>query len=173
VLFVGRLAEEKGIGDILDAAKRLPNIPFEVIGEGPLGISNLKLQISNVRWLGGLASHEVQQRIVRAAMVVVPSTIPENAPYAILEAMAAGVPVIASRAGGIPELVRDGETGLLVPPRDPVTLAKTIEMVYGDGTLRERMGTRARAIATEEYGSERHYQRVIELFTALCTARGY
>ncbi|MDO8621957.1 MAG: glycosyltransferase family 4 protein, partial [bacterium] len=172
VLFVGRLSEEKGIADFVEAARRLPEIPFEVVGNGNSSSPPLTLRGGNIRWLGVLQPDEAQRRIASAAVVVVPSVVPEIAPYVILEAMAAGVPVVASRIGGIPELVHEGETGFLVPPRDPAALAKTIEMVYGDGMLRERLGTRARAIATAEYGPERHYERIIGLFTALCTTRG-
>ncbi|MBI4450114.1 glycosyltransferase family 4 protein [Candidatus Uhrbacteria bacterium] len=173
-VFVGRLSTEKGIKDFVEAARRLPAIPFTVIGSGPLDamIHDSYSMIPNLRWLGALQPDEAQERIAAAAVVVVPSIVPEIAPYVILEAMAAGVPVVASRIGGIPELVREGETGFLVPPRDPAALAKTIEMVYGDGMLRKRLGTRARAICTAEYGPERHYERIIGLFTALCATRG-
>lgn len=164
VLFVGRLQEEKGIEDFVEAARLLPAIPFEVIGDGPLAV---KSQISNLKCLGVLSPEETAQHIARAAMLVVPSRWYENAPYVVLEAMAAGVPVIASRIGGLPELVRDGETGILVPPRDQGTLAKTIERLYPDEAERRRMGERARVIAATEYGPDRHYQRLLARYDAL------
>jgi glycosyltransferase involved in cell wall biosynthesis len=169
VLFVGRLVEEKGIGDFVEAAKRLPEIPFTVIGDGSLRarFDIRDSRFDHITWYGALSPEETTQHIARAAIVVVPSRWYENAPYVVLEAMAAGVPVIASSIGGLPELVRDGETGVLVPPRDSDTLAKTIDALYHDGTKRWEFGQRARAIAAAEYGPERHYQRLMGVYTNL------
>ncbi|MDO8599194.1 MAG: glycosyltransferase family 4 protein, partial [bacterium] len=138
-----------------------------VIGSGNPSSPPLTLRGGNIRWLGALPPKETQQHIANAAMVVVPSRWYENAPYVVLEAMASGVPVVASRIGGLPELVRDEETGVLVPPRDPATLAKTIEILYRDGAKRQQLGERARAIAVAEYGPERHYERLHAIFTTL------
>jgi len=189
VLFVGRLVEEKGIEDFVEAAKRLPMTPFEIVGgdnpspppltlrggaepsSPPLTLRGGTLGGGNVRWLGALTPDETAKRIASAAMLVVPSRWYENAPYVVLEAMAAGVPVVASRIGGLPELVRDGETGVLVPPRNPETLARTIETLYHDGAARQRFGARARAIVAEEYGPERHYERLTNIYDELVNGR--
>ncbi|MDO8463545.1 MAG: glycosyltransferase [bacterium] len=169
VLFLGRLTEEKGIEDFIDAAARLPGVPFVVIGDGPLGTSvkTRAAQIQNLRWLGQLERHEVATELARATLLCVPSRWYENAPYSILEAMAAGVPVIAANIGGLPELVRDGETGVLVPPRDPATLAKTIAKVYGDPMTRAAYRTAALRVISEDYGPTRHYERLSALYRDL------
>lgn len=170
VFFVGRLTEEKGIADFLVAAKQLPVIPFTVIGDGPSAeeARSERSGVRNVRWLGKCSPQETAAHIARASMVVVPSRWYENAPYVVLEAMAAGVPVIASHIGGLPELVRDGDTGFLVSPRDPHALARAIAALYADAPRCAAMGSRAHAVSVAEYGPERHYARLREIY-ASCT----
>ncbi len=102
-------------------------------------------------------------------MLVVPSRWYENAPYVVLEAMAAGVPVIASNIGGLPELVRDGETGVLVPPRDAHALANSIEMLYSDPSRARALGAHAQEIVRSEYGPKRYYQHLIGIYKDLTT----
>ena len=84
--------------------------------------------------------------LARSAVFALPSEI-DKSPYSVLEAMFAGLPVVSTPVGGIPELVLDGETGLLVPPGDDVAIAEAIERILGDDELRTRMGTAARARA--------------------------
>lgn len=174
VLFVGRLTEEKGIEDFLSAAEQLPEIPFVIIGDGSLAttVQYRAGRLPKCRFLGRQSAAQVAEHLRAAALVVVPSRWYENAPYTVLEAMAAGVPVIASRIGGLPELVRDVETGALVPPGDPVALAKAIAVWYGDAALRERAGARSRAIAASDYGPDRHYERIHALYAELAQRGG-
>ncbi|MDO8424928.1 MAG: glycosyltransferase family 4 protein [bacterium] len=169
VLFIGRLAEEKGVEDFIEAAARLPKVPFAIIGDGPLAefVRQRARHIANLTWLGQLERREVTTYLSRAALLCMPSRWYENAPYSVLEAMAAGVPVVATRIGGLPELVRDGETGVLVEPKNPKALAKTIEMLYGNGSALQAYGEAARRIATEQYGPTGHYERIIGLYRAL------
>ena len=89
--------------------------------------------------------------LLAAADVFVLSSASEGAPLSILEAMAAGLPVVASNVGGIAELVEDGVTGLLVPPADPVRLAQALARVLDDRDLRQRLGTAGRARARERF----------------------
>lgn len=169
VLSVGRLAEEKGIADLLEAAQRSPEVPFVIIGDGPLRAQcELRAaQCVNVQYRGPVAPVEVQRAIGAAAIVVVPSRWYENAPYVVLEAMAAGVPVIASDIGGLPELVRHGETGLLVPPANAAALDKTVAMLYRDRNLCAELGARAREVAAMEYAPARHDERLGGLYREL------
>lgn len=88
--------------------------------------------------------------LARSSVFVLPSGI-DKSPYSILEAMFAGLPVVSTLVGGIPEMVVDGETGLLVPPDDPDALADAIERLLGDDELRERMGRAGRARAYERF----------------------
>jgi glycosyltransferase involved in cell wall biosynthesis len=169
VLFVGRLTEEKGVEDFLAATWKLPNVPFSLIGDGPLApsVAAAVEKQHHVKWLQDQSPDDVSRHLSRAAMVVVPSRWYENAPYVVLEAMASGVPVVATRVGGLPELVRDGVNGAVVSVKDHEALAKSIEMLYTDLSLRRAMGERARKLAKEKYGPEQHYKALMELYTSL------
>jgi 2-deoxystreptamine N-acetyl-D-glucosaminyltransferase/2-deoxystreptamine glucosyltransferase len=133
VLFVGRLASEKGIEDLLAAADGLNLV---IAGDGPL-----RAHAPGV--LGFVAHAEVQELYARAAVVVCPSRS-EGFGMVCAEAMAHGRAVVATRVGGLLDLVRDGETGLLVPPRDPAALRAAIDRLLADPALRRRLGAAAR-----------------------------
>ncbi|NUQ21728.1 MAG: glycosyltransferase family 4 protein [Gemmatimonadaceae bacterium] len=105
--------------------------------------------------------------LLAAADVYVMPSLSEGLPLALLEAMTAGRAVVASRVGGIPEVVRDGEHALLVPPGDHEALAATLERVLDDASLRERLGNAARQRALAEYGIERMVDAYQEIYTAL------
>jgi colanic acid/amylovoran biosynthesis glycosyltransferase len=100
----------------------------------------------------------------------VPSHI-EPLGNATLEAMAAGVPVVGSRVGGIPEMVVDGETGLLTSPRDPAALAHALHGLLADATLRRRYGAAARARAQSEFNLSLHAARLQTVYDDLLKAR--
>lgn len=140
VLCVAALKPYKGLDVLIRACAvmKAGGLAFtcDVIGDGPLRAS-LRRAIAEadldgvVRLLGALPETEVQERIGRASVVVQPSVVARNGqmegiPVALMEAMAAGVPVVASALSGIPELVVDGETGTLVPPGDPPALAAAL-----------------------------------------------
>lgn len=163
-LFVGALAAEKGIWVLVEAARRLPQIRFQVAGSGPEESAMKQKAPKNVRFLGAIAPEKIQDLMREAALVVVPSIWYENFPLVIAEAMAAGRPVVASRIGGIPEMVREGETGLLVTPGNPERLAHTIQKLMEHPDLRARMGARARAIAQTEYDPEHHLLKIIRVY---------
>jgi glycosyltransferase involved in cell wall biosynthesis len=109
-------------------------------------------------------------RIVQAFdIVAVPSHI-EPLGNATLEAMAAGRPVIGSRVGGIPEMVVDGDTGVLVAPREPAALADAIARVVDDRALRSRMGAAARQRAATHFSIEAHGARLQHLYDSVCAS---
>jgi glycosyltransferase involved in cell wall biosynthesis len=123
---------------------------------------------ARVDFLGLLAPPALAEEMSRAACVVLPS-LQETAPIAIQEAMAAGRPVVASRVGGNPHLVKDGETGFVVPPGDPRALAERVVEMLGDRARRDAMGARARDEARRRFemravaeASIAIYGRVIE-----------
>ena len=133
VLFAGRLSPEKGIADLVEAAHDLPLV---VAGDGPL-----RDLVPDA--LGFVAHHELDRLYDDAAVIVLPS-YREGLPLAVLEAMAHGRPVVATRVGGIPELVEDGVTGFLVEPGDCNALRAALQRLLGDPELRRRMGAEAR-----------------------------
>jgi glycosyltransferase involved in cell wall biosynthesis len=133
VLYVGRLSPEKNIDVIAEALEGLPRI---VAGDGPLR----HLLPDTIGFVG---PGEVSELYRRATVVVVASSA-EGLPNVVLEAMAHGKTVVATPVGGIPTVIDDGKTGLLVPVRDPAALRAAIEKALGDRELRRKLGRAAR-----------------------------
>jgi glycosyltransferase involved in cell wall biosynthesis len=133
VLFAGRLSSEKGILELVEAANGMKLV---VAGDGPL-----RNRVPGA--LGFVPHHALGPLYERAAVVAVPSHR-EGFGMACAEAMAYGRPVVAGAVGGLLDLVADGETGLLVPPRDVPALRGALERLLGDRELRRRMGEAAR-----------------------------
>ena len=140
VLFVGRLSPEKGILDLVQAAD---GIPLTVAGDGPLR--------DRVPGALGFVQHTALPPLYeRAAVVAVPSHR-EGFGVACAEAMAYARPVVASAVGGLLDLVVDGETGVLVPPRDARALREALERLLADADLRRRLGEAGRARVQERF----------------------
>jgi len=133
VLFAGRLSPEKGILELVEAANGMTLV---VAGDGPL-----RDRVPGA--LGFVPHHALGPLYERAAVVAVPSHR-EGFGVVCAEAMAYGRPVVAGAVGGLLDLVADGETGLLVPPRDVPALREALERLIGDRELRRRMGEAAR-----------------------------
>jgi glycosyltransferase involved in cell wall biosynthesis len=140
VLYVGRLSLEKGILELVQAAE---GMKLTVAGDGPL-----RAQVPEA--LGFVPHHELPPLYERAAVVAVPSHR-EGFGVACAEAMAAGRPVVASAVGGLLDLVVDGQTGLLVPPRNVGALRAALERLLGDADLRRRMGQAGRERIREHF----------------------
>jgi glycosyltransferase involved in cell wall biosynthesis len=182
VLHVARLVEKKGTRYLLDAFARIagkhPDARLVVIGAGPLRAQLARraaeLKISaRVSWLGAAAHAEVRAWLERAAVLCLPSCTAANGDaeglgQALLEAAASGVPVVATRHGGIPEAVEDGRTGYLVAERDADGLAAALDALLGSESLRSAFGDSARRFARERFdlheqtrGLERLYEAVL------------
>jgi glycosyltransferase involved in cell wall biosynthesis len=101
---------------------------------------------------------------------VIPSVWHDNYPVVALEAMAAGCPAIASAVGGLPEMIDDGVTGLLVQPGDPSSLAAAMRLVQSDHKLAATLGCAARTIVTDRNGVERHLASLVDVYTSATTA---
>jgi glycosyltransferase involved in cell wall biosynthesis len=140
VLFAGRLSEEKGVLELVEATRGMNLV---VAGDGPLR--------SRVPGARGFVPHdELQGLYARAAVVACPSRR-EGFGVACLEAMAHGRPVVASSVGGLLDLVVDGETGLVVPPRDPSSLRAALERLLADPRVRREYGAAGRLRAGERF----------------------
>lgn len=158
----GRAAPYKGIGVLIEAAARLArdgpaDLHFAYAGDGP-SLADFKAQVARLgltrfHFLG--KRDDVPDLLRSATIAVVPSVWAEAFGLTVAEAMAAGMPLVATATGGIPELVIPGETGLLVPPNDPVTLAGAILDLIGDPPRRRRLGSAARASAFERFSVDR------------------
>jgi glycosyltransferase involved in cell wall biosynthesis len=139
-LFVGRLSEEKGIEEFLEATEGMPRV---VVGDGPL-----RDRVPEA--VGFVPPSELGAYYERAGVVVCPS---RREGYGVVarEAMAYGRPVVATAAGGLVDAVEDGRTGLVVVPRDPAALRAAIERLLGDEELRDRLGAAARETARSRF----------------------
>ncbi len=156
-LYAGRLSEEKGLNVLIAAWRSRADMPtLKIIGDGPLG-PWLKDQIAampNVEWLGRLPRESVLEHMRNSCALVLPSIWYENFPVSVVEAYATGLPVIASDAGTLPELVRDGQTGFIFRSGDAHLLAGKVIGLHADSNLQERF----REASRREY--ETYYQRV-------------
>jgi glycosyltransferase involved in cell wall biosynthesis len=171
VLFLGRLSKEKGVETLL-RAHALDNATWHLVvaGTGPL-LDQLRTRYPLAEFAGHLSGDALKARIRGASLVVVPSEWHENSPISILEAMAYAKPVVASRIGGVPELIRDGTTGLLFEPKDTRTLSSHIKVLLGDAELRVRLGREARRIVETEYSIQKHGAALLSLYESLVPAR--
>jgi len=141
VLFVGRLSEEKGILELLEATDGLPRV---IVGDGPVRVPESA---------GRVPPAELGRYYERAAVVCVPSRR-EGYGMVAREAMARGRAVVATSVGGLADAIVDGETGLLVPPRDPSALRAALVRLLEDPGLRRRLGEAARASLAQEQAGE-------------------
>ncbi len=168
-LYLGRLSHEKGIATLVRAHGQMRRrTPLKVCGTGPLLESLREAAPANVEFLGYRTGEDLDEIIRGASVIVVPSVWYENCPISVLEAMAYGKPVVASRIGGIPELVEDGVSGLLYSPGDSEELAERLDTVMSDESLRRRYGIAGRARAERLFsldlhntGLMSHYQRLL------------
>ena len=140
ILYAGRLSAEKGVLELVEAARGMNLV---VAGDGPL-----RPRVAQAR---GFVDHsELQRMYARAAVVACPSRR-EGFGVACLEAMAHARPVVATNVGGLRDLVVDGKTGIVVPPRDPPALRAALERLLADGELRRRLGAAGRERAAERF----------------------
>jgi glycosyltransferase involved in cell wall biosynthesis len=163
--FAGRLGPQKSLDVALEAVAELPDVTLVVAGDGPdrgalerrardLGVDR------RARFLGSVPRDGVL-RLFRAADASLLSSSWENLPHTVLEALAVGSPVIATSVGGVPEVVRDGENGLLVPARDPHALAEAIRRFFADEDLRARLAAAAPG-SVAGYTEESVFSRIDE-----------
>jgi glycogen synthase len=132
--FAGRLTAAKQLDVALAAVRDLP-VTLLVAGDGELRGELEASAPANVRFLGAQSRARVLELFAAADLVVLSSAW-ENFPHALVEALALGTPVVATAVGGVPEIVRDGENGVLVPPGDPAAFAAAIGRALGDESLR-------------------------------------
>ena len=175
---VARLQPEKGITAFLKAAanvvSEVPDALFLVVGDGPLrgGLSALARTLGlsdHVRFLGHRA--DAREIVGMLEVLVVPS-LTEGAPLIVLEAMASGVPVVASAVGGIPDQVRHGEEGLLVRPGDPDALAEALLELLRDPVRARRLGDAGLRRTEREFGHETMVRRVEAVYRTALGLRG-
>ena len=169
VLYAGRLSREKGIATLIGALKGA-GIPLRIAGSGPMEDS-LRTQAaeagSRILFEGHCDDARLATLYRNAAFVVVPSEWYENAPMAVLEAFAYGKPVVASRIGGIPELVADGETGYLFTWGNREELLAAVSKLWADRPGRQRMGYNGRTLVETRYSQRTRTESLLKIYDDL------
>ena len=160
-LVAGRLVEEKGYDTAIRAA-RAAGVPLVVAGEGPDAARLRRLATgAEVRFTGLLSPAELDKLRRQAAVVLVPSRCEEACPYAVLDAFAAGIPVLGSNRGGVPELV--GPQAAL-DPEDPGAWADALRTLWGDPDRRTAIGNQLLQLARERLGEDSYYPRLTAIY---------
>ncbi len=166
-LYMGRLSEEKGVQTLLTAMSSL-EMPLRVVGDGPaapaLKTFATAQGLVNVRFDGHRSGGDLVPLLRGAAFVIVPSEWYENASMAVLEAMAHGKPVIASRIGGLPEQVEHKITGLLFEPGSAKQLSEAIGVMASDPGFRAALGHAARERAEQHFSLDHHCRVLLQLY---------
>ena len=185
IVSVGRLVAFKGFDDLIDAcaelARRRIDFVCDIIGDGPLRetlqakIEQLDLS-SRVNLLGSLSQDAVLEKLQAADIFALASTTDVQGatdvfPTVILEAMASARPVVSTRLAGIPELVVDGQTGMLAPPGDSTALAQALEQLLRDPELRLRFGHAGRARIEQHFRIEQTVAPLVQMLERSCSHR--
>ncbi len=155
VIFVGRLSPEKNLAALVRAVAQVPGARLQLVGDGVehAGLARLAEELGTPLELSGTVPNErLGALLQRAEVFALPSRY-EGQPKSLLEAMAAGLPALGSRAAGIRAVIRHGETGWLCEP-EPASLAEGLRTLLGDAALRQRLGERARAEAERRFSLE-------------------
>jgi glycosyltransferase involved in cell wall biosynthesis len=186
ILAVGSLQEYKGHDRLIRACAllrdQMPDRAFQcdIVGEGRLRpqleglIAALQLQ-DRVRLLGGMDQQTVRRLMEQASVLVLPSAVArsgqmEGLPVTLMEAMAVGTPVVATRLSGIPELVRDGDTGLLVPPDDPAAIRDAVLACWSDPVAAAERARRGRVLVEQQHNLRTNVGQLSRLFAAAVEA---
>jgi glycosyltransferase involved in cell wall biosynthesis len=165
LVFAGRLTAQKALDVAFDAVARVAGVTLAVVGDGPERERLERSAGDRVRFLGAVPRGTALE-LFRAADAALLSSGWENFPHAVVEALAVGTPVIATDVGGVAEVVRDGENGLLVAAGDSEALADAIARFVSDAPLRERLRTAAAASA-EPYAADRLFARLEAVLEAV------
>jgi glycosyltransferase involved in cell wall biosynthesis len=173
IVAIGRLSKEKGHADLLNALDRLRRLDPEaswkavLVGNGPElpALRKLSASLGLERRIVFAGFHSNLAPFYAIADIMALPSWSEGSPNVLLEAMAAGVPVAATRAGGVPEIVSDGETALLVPVRDAQGLGNALHRLVGDSSLRERLSAAALNRVRQEFSPQRYMHSLAGIYT--------
>jgi glycosyltransferase involved in cell wall biosynthesis len=174
VVYFGRLFYGKGLFTLLDAVEKLFNrynqneILVKIIGEGILGQEMKekarKKGLQDVKFLGYLSGEKLFREVRDASVVVLPSECYENNPLQVIESFAVGIPVVGARIAGIPELVKDGKTGLTFESGDSEDLCSKIQYMISNPEEVAEMGKNARVFVEQKLNAETYYNGLMELY---------
>lgn len=169
VASIGRLVPWKGFQGLIQAVALTDTASLIIAGEGPLRaelgtLAEKKLPGRHV--FTGALSHADTLAIIKSADVFVLNSSYEGLSHVLIEALALGVPIIATRVGGNPEVIADGENGLLIPAGDTQALREKLALVFADASLRARLSSNARGSA-QRFSKETMLAKTAALFTSL------
>jgi len=160
-VFVGRLTRQKALHTALEAIALVPAARLVLVGDGPERAALERAAGERVEFRGALSRDEALSTVAGAEAGLLSSDW-ENLPHSAVEALSVGVPVVSTAVGGVPEVVHDGENGLLVPPGRPEELAAALRRILEEPGLRERLAANAKP-SVEAISSEAIYGRLEEL----------
>lgn len=167
--YLGRLSKEKGILNLIEAIGYIPDAKLLIAGDGPererieAYISEHKLD-GRITLLGYQNQDSIHKYITNSRFIVIPSICNENCPYSVLEAMEIGKPIVASRIGGIPELIADGENGYLYKADDINELKEKLTLLLDDDDKVNRFAQKSRELYESYYSPDSYYNELIKIY---------
>lgn len=169
ILYFGRLYPEKGLQFLLDVMKRLPNVRLKMVGKGPEGEKLIeivkKLKLQNIEIVSRfIEDNELKKLIRNSRFIVFPSQSCETFGISLLESYASGKAVVASRIGALPEIVKNGITGLLFEAGSVDDCVKKIDSLWNNLDLCKKMGKNAREYVEKSFSPEEHYKRLMKIY---------
>lgn len=168
-LYYGRIIKEKGVLNLIKAFKNIKNHVLYIAGDGP-DIEKVKEYIKEnrleerIKLLGFLNSDEVKEYVRKARFIVVPSVWYENCPYSVLETLAMGKPIIGSNLGGVPELVKDNENGLIYKYNDIKELEDKMQELFDNKEKAIKFGKMAQENAIKDFSKEEYYNKIMSVY---------
>lgn len=183
ILYAGQINEEKGLEHLIEAFKMIsmdfPDAELLVAGSASIwpNLDKKKFELDKkyevelkkkakgekIKFLGKLQVRDLYKLYKKCSIFVLPSVVQEALPVVVIEAMASGMPIVASDVGGVPELVHNGKTGFLTKPGDPEELAKALTKLLSNKKLRENMGKRS-SIYAEEFSIEKMAGQIYRIY---------
>lgn len=167
-VFLGRLTPEKGVMTILRVAEKLHQSTFDIVGVGPLehDLKEMvrKRNLPNVHFYGFLEGESRFNYLEKATALIVPSLWDEQFPMVTIEAFRMGVPVVATRMGGLPDIIQEGKSGFLFDPGDAEGLSHILEILSNDENLRKSVSIGARDRFVNCFSEEVYYPRLMKIY---------
>jgi glycosyltransferase involved in cell wall biosynthesis len=174
ILYFGRISSEKGMSTLYEAMRLIPDIKLKIIGDGTAleeGINYVKnLGISNIEFLGSMWGKELEVVLSACDFVVLPSEWYDPSPYVVLQAYSFGKPVIATRIGGLQDMIIHDKTGKLVEIKNPKDLSLSISSLFNDKQSISEFGKNARTLLLEKYSTKRYFDFTKSIFDKLISS---
>lgn len=176
VLFIGRLVFVKGVNYLIEAFKLVheeyPDLKLVIVGDGPSMpyLRSISRDLDSVFFLGRIISPKVKSLLYKNCLAVVVPSIQDTLPTVVLEAMMHNKPVVATSVGGIPFMVKNGENGFIVAPKDIRSLSLSISTLYRNPELSKTMGANGKEIVATKFSSEVMVTETLRVYEKLLTA---